>query len=91
MARRNPAPASPFGVLDNKSLDTGDLETKQGEDTPAEQTPDTEPESPPALTVPVKMLHHSRIDGRDLLPGHRYDLPRPVAAQLTNARRAVRV
>ncbi len=81
----NPSPMQPTQPqlsdgLENKSLDTGDVETKDA-DEPARVV----------VTVPVKMLHHHDHDGKALLPGVQYELPRDLAATLVTCKRAVRL
>lgn len=76
----NPEAPNPFGALEDKSLDLPDVEVKA--DAPAEKA---------TVTVPVKMLHHSADGDRQLLPGHKYDVPRALAQTLVAAKRAVRL
>lgn len=71
---------APFDGLEDKSL-ASVAETKEDGAQDSEQT---------RLTVSVKMLHHAEYDGKQLVPGRSYDLPRSAADLLVGAKRAVR-
>ncbi|HEY1177009.1 MAG TPA: hypothetical protein VGF17_12700 [Phytomonospora sp.] len=91
--------SNPFGDIEDKSLNTGDLETKDagGDTAPALLGGDLIPAllhpSPTSDSASVEMLHHATDpeSGANLLPGETYTVSAAYADTLVGTRRAVAV